>query len=134
MRDMTIGDLARRTGAKVETVRYYEKAGLLPAPARTAGNYRAYEPAHLARLSFVLRARRLGFSLDQVRDLLGLADDRERTCDAVDAIARAHLVEVEQKIAELTRLRDELSSVIGRCRSGVVADCRIIESLAAEPA
>ncbi|MBA4793694.1 MAG: helix-turn-helix domain-containing protein [Phenylobacterium sp.] len=131
---MTIGDLARRTGAKVETVRYYEKAGLLPAPARTAGNYRAYEPAHLARLSFVLRARRLGFSLDQVRELLGLADDRERPCDAVDAIARAHLVEVEQKIAELTRLRDELSSVIGRCRSGVVADCRIIESLAAEPA
>ena len=88
MRDMTIGDLARRTGAKVETVRYYEKAGLLPAPARTAGNYRAYEPEHLARLNFVLRARRLGFSLDQVRELLGLADERDRPCDAVDAIAR----------------------------------------------
>ena len=134
MRDMTIGDLARRTGAKVETVRYYEKAGLLPAPARTAGNYRAYEPEHLARLSFVLRARRLGFSLDQVRELLGLADERDRPCDAVDAIARTHLAEVEQKINELARLRDELSSVIGRCRSGVVADCRIIESLAAEGA
>ncbi|MFN3574453.1 MAG: MerR family transcriptional regulator [Phenylobacterium sp.] len=134
MRDMTIGDLARRTGAKVETVRYYEKAGLLPAPARTAGNYRAYEPEHLARLNFVLRARRLGFSLDQVRELLGLADERGRPCDAVDAIARTHLAEVEQKINELARLRDELASVIGRCRSGVVADCRIIESLAAEPA
>ena len=134
MRDMTIGDLARRTGVKVETVRYYEKAGLLPAPARTAGNYRAYEPEHLARLNFVLRARRLGFSLDQVRELLGLADERDRPCDAVDAIARTHLAEVEQKINELARLRDERASVIGRCRSGVVADCRIIESLAAEGA
>jgi DNA-binding transcriptional MerR regulator len=88
---LTIGDLAKATATKVETVRYYERIGLLPTPARTPGNYRAYGPDHLGRLSFVRRARDLGFSIEQVRELLGLADDRNRPCEAVDAIAREHL-------------------------------------------
>jgi Cu(I)-responsive transcriptional regulator len=126
---LTIGDLAKATATKVETVRYYERIGLLPAPARTAGNYRAYGPDHLGRLSFVRRARDLGFSIEQVRELLGLADDRDHSCEAVDAIAHEHLREVERKIADLTALRRELDGLIGRCRRGTVAECRIIEAL-----
>lgn len=127
---LSIGDLARTTGTKVETIRYYERTGLLPPPPRTGGNYRAYGAAHLARLSFVRRARDLGFSLDQIRALLDLADKRERSCEAVDSIARAHLSEVERKLADLTALRHELTALLGQCRHRTVAECRIIEALA----
>lgn len=127
---MKIGELSRATGAKVETIRFYERLGLLAAPARTTGNYRAYELAHLARLSFIRRARDLGFTLDQVRDLLDLADDRDRSCMGVDAIATSHLAAIDRKISDLQALRDELDRVIGSCRQGTVADCRIIETLA----
>jgi Cu(I)-responsive transcriptional regulator len=130
MPGQTIGDLAKRTGTKVETIRYYERIGLLPAPARTGGNYRAYDEGHLGRLSFIRRARDLGFPLDVVRELLSLADRRDRSCAAVDVIARQHLAEVERKIADLGVLRDELASIIGQCRQGTIADCRIIEALA----
>jgi Cu(I)-responsive transcriptional regulator len=130
MTALKIGDLARRTGTKVETIRYYERIGLLPAPGRTGGNYRAYDAAHLGRLSFIRRARDLGFPLDRIRELLGLADEPNRSCEAVDAIARQHLAEIERKIADLSALRDELTDVIGRCRHGTIADCRIIETLA----
>jgi Cu(I)-responsive transcriptional regulator len=126
---LSIGELGRRTGTKVETIRYYERIGLLAAPARSAGNYRSYGPAHLARLSFVRRSRDLGFSLDQVRALLDLADERDRPCAAVDAIARQHLEEVDRKIADLIALRRELASMVDQCHSGTVAECRIIEAL-----
>jgi DNA-binding transcriptional MerR regulator len=126
---MTIGVLARATDTKVETVRYYERERLLSARARTAGNYRAYGIEHLNRLSFIRRSRDLRFSLDQVRTLLELADQRDRPCDAVDAIAEAHLAEIDRKIADLQALRHELNGMITRCVSGTVADCRIIESL-----
>jgi Cu(I)-responsive transcriptional regulator len=131
---LSIGALARATGTKVETIRWYESVGLLPAPGRTAGNYRAYDAAHLNRLSFVRRARDLGFSLEQIRALLDLAEQRERSCEAVDAIAREHLEEVERKIADLQALRRELDSLIGQCRHGSVAECGIIEALAPSPA
>ncbi|BBK30027.1 Cd(II)/Pb(II)-responsive transcriptional regulator [Allostella humosa] len=130
---MTIGELARGAGTKVETVRFYEKIGLIPAPARTAGNYRAYGPQHLNRLSFVRRSRDLGFSLDQVRAMLDLADERDRSCEAIDAIAREHLIEVERKIADLEALRRELGSIVNQCHSGTVAECRIIEALSPPP-
>lgn len=126
---MKIGELAKATATKVETVRFYEKAGLLPSPARTDANYRNYGPGHLQRLSFIRRARDLGFSLDAVRELLALADDREKACGAVDAIASGHLAEVERKIADLTVMRQELMRVIGSCRHNTVADCKIIETL-----
>jgi DNA-binding transcriptional MerR regulator len=128
-RSFTIGDLARETGTKVETIRYYERSGLLPPPPRTGGNYRIYGADDLARLGFVRRARDLGFSIGQVRALLGLADQRDRPCDAVDVIAREHLAEVDRKLADLAALRRELASLIGRCRRGTVAECRIIEAL-----
>lgn len=128
-KQFTIGDLAKATGTKVETIRYYERIGLLPEPGRTSGNYRSYNPKHLGRLSFLRRARDLGFSLEQVRALLGLSDQRRRSCEAVDRIAREHLAEVDRKIADLTALRRELHSVISQCGHGTVEECRIIEAL-----
>jgi Hg(II)-responsive transcriptional regulator len=126
---LTIGALARATGTKVETIRYYEREGLLAEPARTAGNYRAYGVEQLNRLSFIRRSRDLGFSLDRVRTLLDLADQRDCPCDAVDAIALDHLAEIDRKIADLQALRHELNNMITRCRSSTIAECRIIESL-----
>ena len=127
---LAIGDLARATGTKVETIRYYERIGLLPAPPRTrTGNYRSYTADHLNRLSFVRRSRDLGFTLEQIRALLDLSDQRDRDCGAVDAIAREHLDDVERKIGDLNALRRELREIIGRCKRGTVADCRIIEAL-----
>ncbi len=127
---MKIGELASATATKVETVRFYEKIGLLPLPARTAANYRAYGSEHLARLSFIRRARDLGFTLDAVRELLKLSDDKAQSCEAVDSVARIHLDEIDRKIGDLTALRAELDRVIGSCRHGTVADCKIIETLA----
>jgi Cu(I)-responsive transcriptional regulator len=127
---LSIGDLARATGTKVETIRYYERTGLLPLPPRTGGNYRVYGARHLARLSFVRRARSLGFSIGQIKTLLDLAEQRDRSCEAVDAIVREHLAEVERKLADLSALRRELASLIGRCRHGSVAECRVLDALA----
>jgi Cu(I)-responsive transcriptional regulator len=125
-----IGDLARLTGTKSETIRYYESIGLLPQVARTAGNYRRYARPHLERLSFIRRGRDLGFSLDEVRELLRLSDDRSQSCAEVDRIARLHLAEIERKVADLEALRHELRQLIGQCGHGTIGDCRIIEALA----
>ena len=126
----SIGELARVTGSKVETIRYYERVGVLPPPARTGGNYRAYAQPHLDRLSFIRRGRDLGFSLDDVRELLRLSDDRQRSCGEIDQIARRRLAEVERKLADLTILRGELRQLIDQCQRGTVAECRIIAALA----
>ena len=128
-RRFSIGGLGAATDTKVVTIRYYERIGLLPEPARTSSNYRQYSYEHLSRLSFIRRARDLGFSLSQVRGLLSLADQRHRPCEAVDAIARERLAQVDRKIADLAALRRELDSVIGQCCHGTVAECRIIEAL-----
>jgi Cu(I)-responsive transcriptional regulator len=126
----TIGHLARATGTKVETVRYYERIGLLAAPGRTQGNYRAYGTEALSRLSFIRRARDLGFSIDQVRELLDLAAQGQRDCGSVDAMATGHLAEIDRKLADLAALRRELSTLISSCRGGTMSDCRILEALA----
>lgn len=125
----TIGHLAEATGTKSETIRYYERIGLLDPPQRTAGNYRAYSADHLARLSFIRGARDLGFTLEQVRALIGLADRSGQSCGDVDVIARAHLADVERKIADLKALRRQLKSVVESCGRGVVDDCKILEAL-----
>ncbi len=130
---LTIGDLGKATGTKTETIRYYERIGLLPKPPRTSGNYRDYGQAELGRLSFIRRARDLGFSLDQVRELLRFSDDLNCDCAGIDRIAEAHLLEVDRKIADLTALRRELKAVIESCDGGVIAECRIIEALSPEP-
>lgn len=126
---LTIGDLGKATNTKVETVRYYERIGLLPKPPRSTGNYRSYGATELGRLSFIRRARVLGFSLDQVRALLGLSDDRSCDCAGIDRLANEHLREVDRKIADLKALRRELKAVIDSCDGGTVGECRIIEAL-----
>lgn len=126
----TIGDMAHETGVKVVTIRYYERIGLLPAPLRTgSGAYRTYRKTDLDRLSFIRRARDLGFTLHQIRALLDLAEQHNRDCGDVDTIAREHLTEIERKIADLSALRRELRDLIGSCRRGTVAECRIIGAL-----
>ncbi len=134
MRAMTpvrysIGALAEAAETKVETVRYYERIGLLPEPGRTRGNYRAYSDDHRTRLTFIRRARELGFALDQVKALLDLADQKENDCRAVDAIAGEHLAAIDRKIADLQALRRELRDLVGQCQQGTIADCRIIAAL-----
>jgi Cu(I)-responsive transcriptional regulator len=126
---MKIGELSRATGTNIETIRYYERIGLLPAPHRTSANYRSYGDPHRARLSFVRHSRELGFTIEEIRSLLDLADHPERDCGDADRIATRHLEQVEEKIAQLTLLRDELARIIGRCRGGIAADCRVIEAL-----
>lgn len=126
----SIGELAKETGVKVVTVRYYEQIGLLPLPARTSGNYRTYSEEHFARLHFIRRCRDLGFSVEKVRELLGLASRDAPSCAQVCRIAEQHIEEIEAKVVDLNRLLSELrrlrSSCSGRRR---MADCRIIEAL-----
>lgn len=126
---MKIGDLGLATHTSVETIRYYERIGLMPPPARTAANYRHYTEAHRQRLTFVRHARGLGFEIAEIRSLLDLADDPERDCGEADRIASEHLRMVEQKISRLVALRDELARIVGVCRGGQVATCRVLEAL-----
>ncbi len=126
---MKIGELASATSTKVETVRYYEKIGLLAPPARTSANYRVYGNGHLARLSFIRRARDLGFTLEAVRALLTLSDDKAQSCEAVDVMARAHLDEIDRKLHDLKSLRSELGRIVDSCSHGTIADCKIVETL-----
>ena len=125
---MKIGDIAKRTGLKVETVRFYEGEGLIAAPRRSGGNYRLYDESHLDRLTFIKRSRDLGFTLDQVRDLLRLADDPRGSCDAVDEMAVVHIEEIDRKLADLHALRDEVATW-GRCDATTIAECRLIDAL-----
>lgn len=126
---MKIGSLAKATGTKVETVRYYEGIGLMPEPERTSANYRSYTDVHRDRLNFIRHARGLGFDISDVRSLLDLADQPERDCGEVDRIASGHLQAIDEKIARLEVLREELGRVIGQCRGGQVGECRIMEVL-----
>lgn len=126
---LSIEEMGKATNTKIETIRYYERIGLLLKPGRTSSNYRDYGQDELGRLSFIRRSRDLGFSLDQVRALLGLSDDRSCDCAGIDRIASQHLVEVDRKIADLRALRRELKAVIDSCDGGTVAECRIVEAL-----
>ena len=124
-----IGALSRATGCKVETIRYYERSGLLPPPRRTTGGHRVYGDATLKRLNFIRRSRRLGFSLADIRRLLELADARGSSCEAVYAMTVEHMSEVTRKIADLQKLQQALEDIAGRCRAGAVPECPIIEAL-----
>ena len=126
---LTIGALAKKTGAKVQTIRYYEQIGLLPEPGRTAGGQRRYDDADLDRLSFVRHARQLGFSLEAIRELLDLGDHPDKSCAEADAIARRQLKEVEQRLARLEALRTELRRMVRECSGGRTANCRVLEVL-----
>lgn len=125
---LTIGALSRRTGCNIETIRFYEKQGLVPAPPRTEGGHRVYGREHLRRLGFIRRSRDLGFTLDEVRALLRLADGHH-TCAEVQVLALEHLDSVRQKIADLQRLERTLSETAARCVGGDAPDCPILDSL-----
>jgi DNA-binding transcriptional MerR regulator len=129
-RPLTIGKLARETGIKVVTIRYYEQIRLMPVAPRTGGNYRTYTEVHRRQLRFIRRCRDLGFTIDQIRDLLRLSSEKTRACAEVDRIAEQHRRTVEEKLADLKRLASELRRLSACCRGkGTIANCRIIEAL-----
>jgi MerR family mercuric resistance operon transcriptional regulator len=130
---LAIGTLSKHTGTNVETIRYYERVRLLPTPARSAGGYRLYGTAHLKRLSFIRRARALGFSLEEVRTLLKLADERRRPCAEVRVVAEAHLDDVRAKIGDLKTMERVLKETVARCAKGKGSHCPVIEALYREP-
>jgi MerR family mercuric resistance operon transcriptional regulator len=126
---LTIGALSKRTAVNIETIRFYERANILPKPPRSAGGHRVYGEDHVKRLSFVHRSRKLGFSLDEVRALLQIVDGGRYTCSEVKAITLDHLEDVRRKIADLRRLERTLADVAGKCRGGKVPDCPVIDAL-----
>ncbi|WP_206455226.1 MerR family transcriptional regulator [Aurantimonas marina] len=127
---MQIGDLSRCSGVHIETIRYYERVGVLPSPARQANGRRSYGEADAKRLGFVRHARSLGFDLAAVRALLALQQQPEASCAKASQIAQTQLEAVDSRIAQLLKLREELSRMVSECGRGVVAECRIIEALA----
>ena len=131
---LSIGLVARRTGATVPTVRYYEDIGLLPQVARTEAGQRSYDEATIRRLVFIRRCRDFGFSIEQVRELIGLVDEPDRPCAEVRDIAAAHLAQVRQKLEELKALEASLNAFVCSCNTacsgGPAVDCTILEDLA----
>jgi MerR family mercuric resistance operon transcriptional regulator len=126
---MTIGGLSRKTGCPIETIRFYEKAGLLPKPLRSDGGHRLYGADQVKRLVFIRRSRELGFSLDDIRGLLQLVDRRRYTCKQVKAVTDRHLVSVKRKVADLQRLKKTLAGISAKCQGGQVPECPIIDAL-----
>ena len=129
---MKIGELAQTAQCTVETVRYYEKAGLLAEPARTAGNFRVYGPEHLERLRLIRNCRALDMSHEEIHALLKLAGEAGEDCGAINAVFDAHIAHVETRIRELTQLKQQLSTLRQRCHSDNAVDaCGILQGLAA---
>jgi Cd(II)/Pb(II)-responsive transcriptional regulator len=128
---MKIGELAKRTGAQVETIRYYEREGLLPAPARSEGNYRLYGQLHVERLQFVRHCRSLDMTLDEIRGLQAFQDAPEASCSAVNDLLDRHIDHVVRRIEELRGLQKQLKRLRSLCRSTqAVRDCEILQTLA----
>ncbi|MEA2977853.1 MAG: hypothetical protein QOF19_3373 [Alphaproteobacteria bacterium] len=128
--DYAIGALSEATGCKVQTIRYYEQIGLMPSPPRSEGRQRRYASSHIKRLAFIRHARELGFDIEEVRQLLALSDQPDKSCEAVDRIAQHHLAEIGSKIARLSSLEKEVKRMTASCKRGRVAECRVIEVLA----
>ena len=127
--DLTIGALSARSGVNIETIRYYEKIGVMPSPTRSASGYRIYGPEHVRRLHFVRRGRELGFGLDELRGLLRLVDGHTYTCEEVHALTVEHLTDIRQKIADLRRLERVMSDMAAQCTRDQVPECPIIDAL-----
>ncbi len=126
--NLTIGALSKRTGCHIETIRYYERIGLLPAPPRSVGGYRLYGREHLKRLTFIRRSRELGFTLDEVRGLLALVEGGY-TCAEVKAVTLGHLSEVRRKMADLRKLERVLREMAAQCDGGLVPECPVMDAL-----
>lgn len=126
-------ELAKRTGCNLETIRYYEKIGLMPEPPRTASDYRVYDETHVARLRFILRGRELGFSIEELRGLLCLVDRGTQTCAEVKALTEQHLADVRAKIADLRRIEKALAATAAKCTGDEAPDCPVIDTLIGRP-
>lgn len=126
---LTRGDLARATGCNIETIRYYEKTGLLPDPPRSAAGYRIYSAAHATRLRFILRARELGFSMEDIRGLMGLDDGAAPTCAEVKERTKRNLADVRAKIADLRRIESVLAATASRCSGAEVPNCPVLDAI-----
>ena len=126
---LSIGEMARRTGVKVPTIRYYEQMGLLAAPERSEGGQRRYTRQEAERLGFIRHARDLGLGIDDIRELLTLGEDPDRPCAEIDAIARRHLGAVQEKIARLQGLERELQRIVSACDGDTVGDCAVLQAL-----
>lgn len=133
-----IGELSRTSGCPVETIRYYERVGLLPPPVRSAGGHRIYSEAHLSRLIFIRQNRELGFPLADIRELMTLAENPDSQCGEALTVVRKHLSEVESKVAKLQKIRSDLLKMANNCESvclsAATSDCTIVESLFAPAA
>lgn len=124
-----IGTLSAETGVNIETIRYYEKIGLIPAPPRTEGRQRVYDAIHLKRLTFIRRGRELGFSLDQIRELLGLVRGHDLTCGDVKTMTDTHVTDIRRKVKDLKKLERVLTQLSAQCGGDAVPDCPILEAL-----
>ncbi|MFK5979106.1 MAG: helix-turn-helix domain-containing protein [Rhizobiaceae bacterium] len=129
MRGYAIGEMSSLTGVNIETVRYYERIGIMPKPDRTSGGNRQYNHGQLKRLSFVKKCRDLGFSLDEIRALLKMVDRHDFTCGEVHGMTVDHLATVKKKVADLRRLEKALQAMAAECNKGDVPDCPIIDTL-----
>ena len=128
-RHFGIGELSNLTGVKIETIRYYERQKLLPDPPRTEGGHRCYNEDHLKRLTFIRRSRQLGFSMEEIRELLILVEGGLYTCGEVKALTMEHAKSVREKINDLTRMEATLLNISSRCSGGAVPDCPILDAL-----
>ncbi len=126
---MGIGALSRLTDCNIETIRYYEKQGLLPKPPRSAGGHRVYSATHLKRLTFVKRSRNLGFSMAEIRELLSLVDEHEYSCEHVKQLTLAHAKDIRKKISDLKRLENALNKMASDCSGDSVPHCPIVDAL-----
>ena len=129
---LSIGELSRRTGVNIETIRYYERIKMMPAPPRTASGRRVYGPAETRSLAFIRRSRELGFTLEEIRVLLALsANDGKNTCADVRQLAASHLADIRAKIADLRAMASVLSDAVRRCDAGELPGCPLIDALSA---
>jgi MerR family mercuric resistance operon transcriptional regulator len=129
MQDLLIGEMSRRTGVHIETIRYYERIGVMPRPKRSEGGQRLYNGPQLNRLAFIKRSRDLGFSLKQVLTLLTLVDSGAMACSEVHTLTVNHLKDVKSKITDLRKLERALKDLAAQCSLGNVSDCPIVETL-----
>lgn len=126
---LTIGVLSKQTGVNIETIRYYERIGLVPPPPRSQGRHRLYDEAHRRRLAFIRRSRGLGFSLEAIRNLLGLAHGHDLSCAEVRVLTEQHIADIRGKVRDLRKLDRILTDLAGRCTGSSVPHCPILDAL-----
>ncbi len=128
-KNLSIGELSRKTGVNIETIRYFERIGMIAAPPRTDGGHRVYGDEHLRALGFIRRARELGFTPEEVRGILSLGGPGSACCDEVREIAAHHLQQVRSKMADLAQIEALLAATIGRCSGDHAPACAVIDMI-----